>query len=184
MHKLLLAIFLVIPFLNTKGEIMTYKSDCIFCQIVKKESKSRVIWETPKHLAFLSIYPNMRGVTIVISKNHRPSYAFDLEDRELAELIIAAKKVAKLLDKKLEGVGRTALVLEGFGVDHVHAKLYPLPNTAHLVSHWKPVRSNHKVYFDNYPGYVCSNDYLRASDEELDELAKLFSKVSNNENTK
>jgi diadenosine tetraphosphate (Ap4A) HIT family hydrolase len=153
---------------------MAAAHDCIFCKIVRDEAQSWKVWESDKHLAFLSIYPNMKGVTIVIPKEHRPSYAFALEDKELADLIIASKKVAQVLDAKLKGVGRTALVFEGFGVDHVHAKLYPLPNTAHLVKKWEPVKSDHKIYFDKYKGYVCSNDYLRTSDADLDELIRII----------
>ncbi|HSX03878.1 MAG TPA: HIT family protein [Rhabdochlamydiaceae bacterium] len=156
---------------------MTHKNDCIFCQIIKKETKSWVIWESPKHIAFLSIYPNMRGVTVVAPKIHRASYAFGLENEELVELLLAAKAVAKILDSKLEGVGRTALVLEGFGVDHVHAKLYPLPNTAHTTSHWQPIISNNRQYFDQYPGYVSSNDSNRAPDEELDRIARILTET-------
>jgi len=149
---------------------MEKEDHCIFCKIVKKETKSWVIWESEAHLAFLSIYPNMKGVTVVIPKDHKPSYAFNLENKDLSELIISAKTVSKILDEKLEGVGRTALVLEGFGVDHVHAKLYPLPKTSHLVDKWQPVESDHKVYFDSYPGYVSSNDYFKAKDDELEAL--------------
>lgn len=153
---------------------MTHKSDCVFCQIVGKQTKAWVIWESPTHMAFLSIYPNMKGVTVVIPKAHKSSYAFDLEDKKLAELILAAKEVAKILDSKLEGVGRTALILEGFGVDHVHAKLYPLPNTAHLVGNWQPIKSNQKQYFNDYLGYVCSNDSYQATEEELEQVTKLI----------
>jgi len=149
---------------------MLEESSCIFCQIVKKEVKSWTIWESETHLAFLSIYPNMKGVTVVIPKKHRSSYAFDLDDKELFDLIISAKVVSKILDGKLEGVGQTALVLEGFGVNHVHAKLYPLPKTSHLADKWEAVESNHKVYFDSYPGYVSSNDYFKADDKDLEEV--------------
>ncbi len=155
---------------------MMLVNNCIFCEIVRNKVKSWNIWESATHLAFLSIFPNMKGVTVVIPKDHKPSYAFNLEDQELAELIIASKNVAHLLDAKLEGVGRTALVLEGFGVDHVHTKLYPLPNTDHLKSQWQAVQSDRKVYFETYPGYVSSNDYFRASDEELDKVVELILK--------
>jgi diadenosine tetraphosphate (Ap4A) HIT family hydrolase len=50
----------------------------------------------------------------VIPKTHYSSYIFDLPDEVLSELLIATKKVAKMLDLKLEDVGRTALVFEGF----------------------------------------------------------------------
>ena len=98
--------------------------ECIFCKIVKGEEVAHKIWEDEKHLAFLSIFPNTEGFSVVITKEHYPSYVFDLPKDVLIELVKAAKKVAKLLDKKFDDVGRTGMILEGFGVDHAHAKLF------------------------------------------------------------
>ncbi|OJI08519.1 MAG: diadenosine tetraphosphate hydrolase [Candidatus Vogelbacteria bacterium CG22_combo_CG10-13_8_21_14_all_37_9] len=145
--------------------------DCIFCQIVNGEAPSYQIWSDEKHLAFLSIFPNTEGVTVVIPKDHHSSYAFDLPDQVLADLILATKKVAKLLDSKLTDVGRTAMVFEGYGVDHVHAKLFPMHGTADMES-WRPIESDQPKYFTQYEGYVSSHDYERADDSKLDELAK------------
>jgi diadenosine tetraphosphate (Ap4A) HIT family hydrolase len=156
----------------SRSEEVTYKSDCIFCDIAQKSQKSHIVWETSSHLAFLSIYPNMHGVTVVIPKQHRSSYVFDLEDKELKDLVVAAKQVAKILDMKLEGVGRTAMVFEGFGVDHVHAKLYPLPGTSKFSKQWQQIKSNNNTYFTQYSGYICSNDSHRAKENELECLAK------------
>ena len=148
-----------------------YKEDCIFCKIVKGEIPCHKIWEDEKHLAFLSIFPNTPGFTILVTKEHYPSYAFELPDEALTNLTIAAKKVGKILDNKFDDVGRTALVYEGFGVDHVHAKLIPMHGTKQQ-NDWKPIESNIKTYFKKYPGYICTNDSLRADDNELKELAK------------
>ena len=35
--------------------------DCIFCKIVSGEMPSHKIWEDDRHLAFLSIFPNLKG---------------------------------------------------------------------------------------------------------------------------
>lgn len=122
----------------------------------------------------------MKGVTVVIPKKHFSSYAFSLPDEEFSNLVLAAKHVAtNILDKKLEGVGRTGLVLEGFGVDHVHVKLFPLPNTANYAKNWQQIQSNVDYYFTEYPGYICSNDSKRADDSQLAELAKI---LRNNKN--
>lgn len=145
--------------------------DCIFCKIVSGESPSHKIWEDDKHLAFLSIFPNTEGTTVVITKNHQTSYAFDLPDEILSGLILATKKVAKLLDSKLEDVGRTAMVFEGYGVDHIHAKLFPMHGTADM-GEWKNIESNVAKYFDKYEGYISSHDHKRADDTGLAELAK------------
>jgi diadenosine tetraphosphate (Ap4A) HIT family hydrolase len=144
---------------------------CIFCDIVKGDAPSHIIWEDENHVAFLSIFPNTEGVTVVIPKSHYASYAFDLPDTVLSELMMAVKKVAKVLDAKLDDVGRTAMVFEGFGVDHVHAKLFPMHGTAHMAE-WEPRESQVKKYFDQYEGYISSHDCNRVDDEQLRELAR------------
>ncbi|MBY0473365.1 HIT family protein [Patescibacteria group bacterium] len=145
--------------------------DCIFCKIVAGEELSHKVWEDEKFLAFLSIFPNTQGTTVVIPKEHFPSYAFDLPDTVLTELMLATKKVAKLLDSKLEDVGRTAMVFEGFGVDHTHAKLFPMHGTANMAE-WKKIESSLDKYFDQYEGYISSHDHKRETDATLDELAR------------
>lgn len=149
---------------------------CIFCSIVRGVEKCYKIWESSSHLAFLSIFPNTKGTTIVIPKKHFPSYAFDLDNKDLSDLIISAKRVAKILDKKLPNVGRTAMVLEGFGVDHVHAKLYPLHGTGNL-KEWKPILSHQSKTFKVYEGYISTHEGERANDRELEELAFYLRKV-------
>lgn len=145
--------------------------DCIFCKIVAGSVPAHKIWEDEKHIAFLSIFPNTEGVSVVIPKAHYTSYAFDLPDEVLADLMIATKKVAKLLDSALPDVGRTAMVFEGFGVDHVHSKLFPMHGTADM-STWRPIESKVQKYFDQYEGYVSSHDYELADDATLAALAE------------
>lgn len=121
-------------------------------------------------MAFLSIFPNTSGVTVVITKEHHDSYAFTLSDDVLTSLVLATKNVARLLDAAFEDVGRTGMVFEGFGVNHIHAKLFPLHGTND--PEWKQRASSIDSFFDHYPGYICSNDSVRADDTQLAELAK------------
>lgn len=144
--------------------------ETIFHKIVKGEAPCYKIWEDEKHMAFLSIFPNTEGVTVVVPKKYSPSYFAECSDRAIADLMVAVKKVAKLLDKKFEDVGRTAVVLEGFGVNYLHAKLYPLHGTKS--DEWRAIRSAERKYFEKYQGFICSNDFERASDEELQRVAK------------
>lgn len=147
--------------------------NCIFCKIVSGESSSYKVWEDEKHLAFLSIFPNTEGVTVVIPKQHYPSYVFDLPEDVMIDLILAAKKVAKILDTKLEDVGRTAMVFEGFGVDHIHAKLFPMHGTR--MENWKPINSGINKFFERYEGYISSHDADKADDQMLEKLSKKLS---------
>ena len=148
--------------------------DCIFCKIIAGESPCHRIWEDEDHMAFLSIYPNTEAFTVVITKEHYTSYAFDLPDNVLSKLILASKRVGKILDSKLDGVGRTGLILEGFGVDHIHAKLFPMHGTSNMKG-WKTLKSNVDKYFDKYEGYISSHDYKREDDEKLALLAAKLS---------
>ena len=143
---------------------------CIFCKIANGEASAHKIWEDERHLAFLSSFPNTEGFTVVVTKKHYSSYAFDLPDAVLHDLITATKKVAKLLDAKLEDVGRTAMVFEGFGVDHIHAKLIPMHGTK--MGGWKADVIELDKYFEKYEGYICTNNYKKADDEELAKIAK------------
>lgn len=150
--------------------LLSYYMECTFCKIVKGEAPAHKIWEDEKHLAFLSIFPNTEGFSVVVTKEHYPSYVFDLPENVLTELVKATKQVAKLLDDKLEDVGRTGMIFEGFGVDHAHAKLFPMHGTK--ISEWRPIKSDVKKYFEKYEGYISSHDYKRADDNKLSELAK------------
>jgi diadenosine tetraphosphate (Ap4A) HIT family hydrolase len=145
-------------------------NECIFCKIVSGDAPCHKIWEDENHLAFLSIFPNTEGFSVVITKQHYPSYAFDLEESVLTDLTVAAKNVAKLLDSKLPDVGRTGMHFEGFGVDHVHAKLFPMHGTK--MEEWKPIKSSIEKYYNQYEGYISSHDFIRANDEDLSNLAK------------
>ncbi len=147
-------------------------TDCIFCKIVAGEIPAHKIWEDDKHLAFLSIFPNTPGFTIIVTKEHKPSYAFENSDETLEALVLATKKVAKILDAAFEDVGRTGMFFEGLEIDHLHSKLFPMHGTADMKK-WRPMLSKDmKVFFKKYPGYLSSHDAGRADDKELARLAK------------
>jgi len=147
-------------------------SDCIFCKIVKGEVPSHKIWEDEKHLAFLSIFPNTDGFTVVTTKKHCGSYFAEQGDSVVSELLLAAKKVCQKIDSAFPDVSRTGLIFEGFGVDHLHCKLFPMHGTGDI-SKWQPIHSgNFKKFFKKYEGYIASNDSERADDENLLRIAK------------
>ena len=142
---------------------------CLFCKMVRNEIPCHKVWEDDRHLAFLTIFPNTPGATVVIPKQHYGSYAFDLPPEVLNNLMGAARTVAKGIDRAFDDVGRTGLVFEGFGVDHVHAKLFPMHGTK--MDEWKPVKSNVLKFFEKYEGYISSHDFDRAKDEDLAAIA-------------
>lgn len=160
------------------------KSDCIFCQMVRGEAPFHEVWSDENHLAILSIFPNTEGFTVIFPKDHYDSYAFEQPDEVLCDLIIATKKTALALDNYFDSVARTGMFFEGFGVDHLHSKLFPMHGTAPM-NEWQAIESEIvKDYFEKYPGFLISNSSQRADDQKLAELAKAIREKSAKDNLK
>jgi histidine triad (HIT) family protein len=155
---------------------MIVRDDCLFCRMVAGEEPYHKVWEDEMHLAFLTIYPNTEGVTVVIPKTHYDSYIFAVPDEVMFRLMRAVKLVARMLDNAYEDVARTGLVFEGMAVNHLHAKLYPLHGTA-IHSRWKPMHSGRDEYYEVYPGYISSHDSTREADEKLVAVAEGISQT-------
>jgi histidine triad (HIT) family protein len=147
-----------------------HKEDCIFCKISKNEIPSYRIGENEEFFAILDIFPNTKGMTLVVPKNHYDSYAFNMPDDVYTRFLLFAKNIGKELDEKL-GVERTALVMEGMGVNHAHIKLYPLHG---LGKEFKMITPEGNIYFDKYEGYLTTKLGPKASDNQLEELKLLF----------
>ncbi|MDP4001178.1 MAG: HIT domain-containing protein [bacterium] len=141
--------------------------DCIFCKIVSGELDSAKVWEDEHFLAILDGNPNTKGMTLVLTKEHYDSYAFDMPNKEYQEFMLAAKKVAGILEKGLK-VHRVIMVMEGMGINHAHIKLYPLQG---VDEKFKEMWSKDRVYFDKYEGYISTQLGTKADLAELKKLA-------------
>lgn len=49
-------------------------SECIFCQIAKKEVPAYIVSESSNFLSFLDIHPHAPGHTLLIPKNHYANF--------------------------------------------------------------------------------------------------------------
>lgn len=96
----------------------------IFTKIINGEIPSYKVAEDDKHYAFLDINPVAPGHTLVVPKKE-VDYIFKLEDQELADLNVFAKRVAKAMEKALpcKRIGVTVIGLE---VPHAHIHLIPI----------------------------------------------------------
>ncbi|CAL9377231.1 hypothetical protein SUDANB121_00990 [Nocardiopsis dassonvillei] len=152
--------------------IADFEAECVFCRIAAGQDSAHRIWEDADHLAFLSIFPNTEGFSVVVPKAHRTSYVVDLDPGEYAALHLAAREVARLLDAAFADVARTGIMYEGYGVDHAHAKLFPMHGTAGNAGEgWREVASTVEGYFDRYQGYLSTHDHERADDGWLAHVA-------------
>ena len=142
--------------------------NCIFCKIVKGQIPSVKIYGDKNFIAILDKFPNVKGMTLVIPKKHFDSYVFEMPEKDYSNLMKTSRKIAKLLDKKLN-VQRTALVMEGLGVNHAHIKLYPIYG---LDNKFEEIWAKGKVYFDKYEGYISTQIGPEKTIEELKKVAK------------
>ena len=121
----------------------------IFSRIVKGEIPSYKCAENEKFYAFLDINPLQKGHTLVIPKRE-VDYIFDMEDEEIAEFQVFAKRVAIAIKKAFPcvKVGQAVLGLE---VPHAHIHLVPMQSEKDM---------------------IFSNKQLELSKEEFEEIAE------------
>lgn len=96
----------------------------IFSKIISGEIPSYKIAENDKFLAFLDVFPLVKGHTLVIPKKET-DYIFDIEDKEYQEFWLFAKKVSEAVRTAIpcKRVGVTVIGLE---VPHAHIHLIPI----------------------------------------------------------
>ena len=98
----------------------------IFSRIIAGEIPCYKVAEDERFFAFLDINPVNWGHTLVVPKRET-DYIFDIDDEELAAMIVFSKKVAKAMKEAItcRKIGMAVLGLE---VPHAHIHLVPLKN--------------------------------------------------------
>ena len=105
----------------------------IFSKIAAGEIPSYKCAESEKFYAFLDINPVAKGHTLVIPRRE-VDYIFDMDDDELAEYQVFAKRVAAAL-KKAFPCRKVAQVVLGLEVPHAHIHLIPMNSEADVDFH-------------------------------------------------
>ena len=100
----------------------------IFSKIAAGEIPSYKCAESEKFYAVLDINPVAKGHTLVIPRRE-VDYIFDMDDEELAEYQVFAKRVATAL-KKAFPCRKVAQVVLGLEVPHAHIHLIPMNSEA------------------------------------------------------
>lgn len=139
--------------------------ETIFDKIIKNEVPSWKVFEDDNYLAFLTPFASTPGITIVIPKIYPGDYIFSLDDETYNGLMKATKKVAHALEKAFDT--KVALVFEGTGVPHVHAKLYPMHN---VYSFDESTMPQDTIFHDDYLGYITTQSGPMMDSKQLDEI--------------
>jgi histidine triad (HIT) family protein len=102
----------------------------IFSKILSGEIPCHKIAENDDFLAFLDIMPLRKGHALVIPKKET-DYIFDMEDAELAAMMIFAKSVAHKI-KKVFPCRKIGVTVIGLEVPHAHIHLIPINGIADM----------------------------------------------------
>lgn len=116
-----------------------YDEDNIFARIIRGEIPAAKVFEDAHVLAFMDVFPQSRGHTLVVSKKSKARNLLDVEPEVLAHVIGDVQRVAKAIKAALKPDG---IVLTQFNgapagqtVFHLHFHLIPRYAAAPLRPH-------------------------------------------------
>jgi len=107
----------------------------IFSKIISGEIPSYKIKEDEKFIAFLDVFPLVKGHVLVVPKIEVDKL-FDLSDNLLAEMLVFAKPIAHAIEKTFD-CKRCGISVIGLEVPHAHLHLVPI-NTADDLNFTRP----------------------------------------------
>lgn len=107
----------------------------IFSKIIAGEIPSFKIAENDRFYAFLDVFPITRGHVLVVPKKEVDKI-FDVDNDTLAEWLIFAKPIAKVIEEVFD-CKRCGISVVGLEVPHAHMHLVPI-NTADDLNFTRP----------------------------------------------
>ena len=96
----------------------------IFSKIIAGQIPSYKIAEDNNFVAFLDIFPLVKGHVLVVPKNETDKF-FDLSDEYLSKMLLFAKPVAQAIEKAFD-CNRCGISVVGLEVPHAHMHLVPI----------------------------------------------------------
>ena len=128
----------------------------IFSKIISGEIPSYKIKEDENFLAFLDVFPLVKGHVLVVPKKEVDKL-FDLDDALLAAMLVFAKPIAKAIEKTFD-CKRCGITVIGLEVPHAHLHLVPI-NTADDLNFTRPKISFTKEEMNDIQRHIVNNLY-------------------------
>eukprot|EP00064_Thunnus_orientalis_P014208 superscaffoldBa00002440_g14249 len=166
---------------RTVAELLCDRLGVRRCALVARPHRDRPaqeqqwrVWDDEGHVAFLTPFPNSPGFTVLVPRRPLTSDIFRLEKKDYEGLVLATRKVSRLLEEGLSAWG-VGLIFEGFEIDYAHAKLIPLLSPSSSGGGDDKTKPRPPQFHPTYPGYVTSEDGPEAS---LDSLKEVHTKIT------
>lgn len=111
-------------------KIQQYDPENIFAKILRGDMSCVKVFEDGEALAFMDIFPQSEGHTLVIPKRAEATNFFDIDAAALQTLIVRVQKVAKAVEKALKPDGVRIVQFNGAPagqtVFHIHFHIIPI----------------------------------------------------------
>lgn len=106
-----------------------YDDSNIFAKMIRGEAPCAKVYEDDEVMAFLDLFPQSRGHTLVISKTSKARNLLEVEPEALATLMAGVQKVARALRAALNPDGMVVTQFNGAPagqtVFHLHFHIIP-----------------------------------------------------------
>lgn len=106
-----------------------YDAENVFAKIIRGDLPAAKVYENAQVLAFMDVFPQSRGHTLVVSKKSRARNLLDVESDVLSHMILDVQRVAKAIRAALKPDGLVLTqfngALAGQTVFHLHFHLIP-----------------------------------------------------------
>ncbi len=107
----------------------------VFSKIIAGEIPCYTIKEDENFIAFLDVFPLVRGHVLVVPKKEMDKL-FDLPDNMLSQILLFARPIAAAIEKSFD-CKRCGISVIGLEVPHAHIHLAPM-NTADDLNFTRP----------------------------------------------
>ena len=106
-----------------------YDDDNIFARMLRSEVPAAKVFEDDQVFAFMDIFPQSRGHTLVISKVSKARNLLEVEPEALASLMLGVQRVARAVKAALKPDGIVITQFNGAPagqtVFHLHVHIIP-----------------------------------------------------------
>ena len=104
-------------------------SECVFCQIIRKQLPASIIYEDKQVIAFLSNHPVNEGHALVLPKKHYENI-YEISEYEVAYLFKVVKRVAHAVRDAISAEGIRVVQNNGCEagqvIFHLHVHIIPM----------------------------------------------------------
>jgi histidine triad (HIT) family protein len=119
--------------------IGVYDPDNIFAKILRAEIPAVKVFEDADVLAFMDLFPQSKGHTLVISKTSRARNFLEVAPTDLERLIVGVQRVAKAVEAALKPDGLIVTQFNGAPagqtVFHLHFHIIPRYEGVEIAGH-------------------------------------------------